>query len=337
MPRKIIYALFVSVIFSPVIQAQRPERDYKQFYPIGDDPDIFYKTSYTGSETILFEANPVVRYSFYNNIHKNLLNNNKKKASALYVAFEPQLRMYTDISLPVKMPSYRIQLGFQGLYRARKNDFFSIGIESGHYSNGQSGCAFSELFKDGSYQCDSIYDLITDQTDLSGILNRASGNFSTNLTELFLNYRFNKIDENFERPSRTHSVTLGLNIYHDRFWWIFDFGGYSDDDIRIYGRFRYTIGYSFIKLLKPEQPNSKRIALTENIEIISGAHPSVKAFRSVSTFVYYPIGKFKEFGVMMNYTYGHDNYNFRFVDHGSQFGVGLTWSSFPSFQIQPKE
>ena len=54
-------------------------------------------------------------------------------------------------------------------------------------------------------------------------------------------------------------------------------------------------------------------------------------------FAYYPIGKFKEFGVMASYIYGHDNYNFRFVDGGSQFAFGLTWSSFPSFQIQPKE
>jgi len=337
MMRKTIPLSFISSFFSLVVFAQRPERDYKQFYPIGDDPDIVYKTSYIKSETILFEANPIARFSFYNNIHKNLLNKNKNKASAFYIAFEPQLRMYTDESLPVKMPSYKVQLGFQGLYRARLNDFFSFGIESGHYSNGQSGCAFNNSFKDGTHQCDSIYGLITDQSDLSQLLNRTNGNFSTNLTEIIFNYRFNKIDENFERPARIHSITLGLNIYHDKFWGLFDFGGYSDDDIKIYGRLRYTIGYSFIKLLKPDQSNPKRIAFTENIELISGAHPSVNPFRSVTTFAYYPIGKFKEFGIMASYIYGHDNYNFRFVDGGSQFAFGLTWSSFPSFQIQPKE
>lgn len=331
------FILSILLYVSLEASAQRPERDYKQFYPIGDDPDILFKTSYIKSETILFEANPIARYSFHNNIHKNLLNKNKIKASAFYVAFKPQLRMYTDVSLPVKMPSYKVQLGFQGLYRAKGNDFFSYAVESGHYSNGQSGCAFSESFDDGSYQCDSIYNLITDQSDLSALLNRKSGNFSTNLTEIIFNYRFNHIDKNFERPDRTHSLTLGFNIYHDRFWWLFNFGGYSDNDIKIYGRVRYTIAYSFIKLLKPEQSNPKRVAFTENIELISGAHPSVNSLRSVTTFAYYPIGKFKEFGIMTSYIYGHDNYNFRFVDAGSQFALGLTWSSFPSFQIQPKE
>ncbi|HEX7903633.1 MAG TPA: hypothetical protein VF487_07125 [Chitinophagaceae bacterium] len=337
MIRRTGFWLFTFLGWSLAAFAQRPERDYKQFYPIGDDPDILYKTSYIKSETILFEANPIARYSFHNNIHKNLLNATKKKASAFYVAFEPQLRMYTDNSLPVKMPSYRVQLGFQGLHRVNGNDFFSYAVESGHYSNGQPGCAFSELYDDGSSQCEAMYDLITPDSDLSALLNRKDGNFSTNLTEIIFNYRFNHIDENFERPDRIHSLTLGFNIFHDRFWGIFDFGGYSDNDIKIYGRMRYSLGYSYIRLIKPTRSNPTRIAFAENIELISGAHPWVNSLRSVTTITYYPVGKFKEFGICASYIYGHDNYNFRFVDSGSQLALGLTWSSFPSFQIQLKE
>jgi hypothetical protein len=335
MKQKINLVLCCLLFTGFVVQAQKPEEDYKQFYPIGDDPDILFKTNYNKDETILFEANPIVRYSFHNNIHKRLLNAKKTKASAFYIAFEPQLRMYTDNSLPVKMPSYKVQLGFQQLYRVNGNNFFSFAVESGHYSNGQSGCAFSELFDDGSSQCDSIYNLIKPETNLSDLLNRKNGNFSTNLTEIIFNYRINGIDENFERLDRIHSLTLGVNIYHDRFWGLFDFGGYSDNDIEIYGRMRYSFGYSYTRLIKLEKPNPTRIAFAQNIELISGAHPWVNPVRSVTTITYYPVGKYKEFGICASYIYGHDNYNYRFVDSGSQLAIGFTWSSFPSFQIQP--
>ena len=50
--------------------AQKNFNNYFQFYPIGDDPNIGYRTSIIPSEKLIFEANPNVRYSFYNNIQK---------------------------------------------------------------------------------------------------------------------------------------------------------------------------------------------------------------------------------------------------------------------------
>lgn len=313
----------------------RPEPNYKQFYPIGEDADISFKTNLVNEETILFEANPIVRFSVSNNIYKNLLNRDRKRGHALYVAFEPQIRMYTDNSLPVKMPSYRVQLGYQQLLRLKNDNFFSYAIESGHYSNGQSGSAFSPLYDDGSPQADSIYRTITTQTNLSTLLNRKDGNFSTNYTDLLLNFRWNKRFDDHNRPSTIHSFMGGLTLYHDRFWGFLPFGGYSDEDINIYGRVRYLLGYEFTKALgASDEANPQRFSISQNFELIQGAHEFVNPLRSVTRVSYYPIRVHRDVGFFINYIYGHDNYNYRFVDKGHQFSIGLTWSSFTPFDIQ---
>jgi hypothetical protein len=255
--------------------AQKDFNDYKHVYPISEDSDMHWKSSYAKSETILFEANPFVRFSFHNNIRKRLMND-KPTGFATYAAFKPQLRMYVDNSLPVKTPSYKIELGHQRVWRHRKKNLFAVAIESGHYSNGQAGAAFSEEFKDASAESDSIYRTITDDTDLSAILNRSSGNFSTNLTEVIVNYRFNKL-EDLTTPKRVHSIKLGFIYYHDRFWGFLPFGGYSDEDIELYGRWRLLFSYEFVYTFE----NSHRIAVADHIEIISGAHPSVEPLRNV--------------------------------------------------------
>jgi hypothetical protein len=153
---------------------------YHAYYPIGEDADVNYKfRRYHHSEKILFEANPMVRYSFFNSIHKNLTNG-ENKATAYYLAFRPQLRMYNDNSKPVRMPSYKIMLiATQQMWRIKDKNFLTVAFESGHYSNGQDRSSFSELYKDESEQGDSIYTTITDDTNLSDLLNRSSGNYST--------------------------------------------------------------------------------------------------------------------------------------------------------------
>lgn len=100
----LILVLFLLLSFCSA-NAQIGFNDYAQFYPIGEDPNIRFMTSYTKEETILFEANPTVRFGFYNNFMKGLMNS-KKHTQAWYTSFRSQLRMYTDNSKPVKTPSY---------------------------------------------------------------------------------------------------------------------------------------------------------------------------------------------------------------------------------------
>jgi hypothetical protein len=321
------------------VMGQQGFNEFRQFYPIGDYANFGFKSRYVKSESIVFEANPIIRYSISNNIKKNLLED-KDRAHAYYISFRPQIRMYTDSSLPVKMPSYRILFGTQQVFRSKKKNLFTISYESGHYSNGQSGCALDERFVDGSHQCDSIFRLVTDSTDLSGILNRTNGNYSTNLTEILFNYRFNKLDDDM-MPERVHSFKAGATIYHNGFLYILPFGGFSKDDIKIYGRMRYHLHYEYFRVLKSDKTKKETgeqkqvsISFTENFELISGAHKSVNPIRNEIIFTIYPIGSVKEFGVFVSWVTGHDNYNYRFVDSGNVIFGGIHWHIFPPIAYQ---
>lgn len=337
--------LFVFSICNTVF-AQRSISDFTQFYPIGEEPSLRYLTSYTEQEKILFEANTIVRYSIYNDFIRGL-SKELKHTQAWYVSFRPQIRTFNENSFPVKTPSYRIYLGTQHLFRLNgksssrnPQDFLGLSFETGHYSNGQIGCAFSGKFEDGSPACDSICSNLSSSDDLSTMLNRRTGNFSTNLSELIINYRRYSIDNKTE-PYRMHSFSLGYILYHKRFLGIGSFGGFSDFDIKIYGRHRLLFSYEFMKVFKKGE--GARISIRENMEIIVDAMQQVNPLRSETTLTIYPFINIRRFiikpsaiGFFISYIYGHDNYNYRFLDSGHQASVGISWSLFPPFGMQVK-
>lgn len=312
--------------------------NFMQVYPMGEDMNLRYMSSNSKYETILFDGNPVLRIGFYNNFIKALMNKTKLHSMGQYIAITPQLRMYAEKSQPVKMPSYRILLGTQHLFRlkvpaADKARFIGFSLESGHYSNGQSGCAFSTQANDLTPACDSVYGLITDQTDLSDMLNRKNGNFSTNLTELVVNYRSCKLDSEFH-AIRVHSISLGYMLYHNRMFGIINMGGFSDHDIKIFGRHRLSGLYEFTKAFSVGKKQLyQRIRLKQQIEVIIGAHPHVNPLRMETSATYYPIQAVKSLGFVVSYIYGHDNYNYRFVDSGHQATVGISWDLFPPVKL----
>lgn len=339
--KKIICSLLF--LLTLTAQAQKDFSNYRLVYPIGEDPNIRWMSSYRPEEKILFEANPNVRFSFYNNIVKRLIDEVQdedgnplkgflKHPQAYYIAVRPQFRMYDDASKPVKMPSYRVLFGTQHLFNIESNEqrkkYVGFSLESGHYSNGQSGCSFCDDFDDATAQCDSVYRTITDDTNLSALLNRTSGNYSTNMTELILNYRTYHLDAVDFKPKAMHSFNLGVTLYHNRFFGLFDFGGYTKEDIAIYGHWRFLPSYEYMRVVTSK---GARLTVKENLEIIQGAHPHVEPFRNELMLTYYPFPKIKEFGFFMSYIYGYDNYNFRFVDSGHQFSLGMSWSQFPDF------
>lgn len=322
--------LFLLMILLGSIYISKAQDKYQAYYPIGDDPNVEWKSTMTSAkkyETILFEANPIVRYSIINNIYK-LANQKNGYVKAWYVSFRPQLRMYTENSLPVKTPSYKILAGTQHFWRVFDKDLIGFSLESGHYSNGQNGGAFTDKYADDSPESNAIYKTITPSTDLSSILNRKSANFSTDLTELIGNIRFNKLDSSFV-PLITNSFKLGGVLYHDKVFGVFDAGGYSDDDIKIYGKFRLIGGYQYTQQLK-----NLRYAVTFNFERIFNAHRSVEPWRAEVIATLYPLKCTPDFGVFVTGIAGHDNYNYRFVDSGHQFGIGILWTLFPPIKIK---
>ncbi|MFT4849669.1 MAG: hypothetical protein ACI83B_002213 [Sediminicola sp.] len=311
------------------IKLKNSQAVFKDYYPISIKPALGYISSMNDYEEILFDAKPIVYYSIYNNMQEIIHNGeNKKLSMAYYLNFQPHIRMYNDNSKPVKTPSYKLLLGGQFLYKTNNNNFFALAIESGHYSNGQSGCAFDSDLNDETDACDDVYKGITSQTDLSAILNRNSGNFSTNLTKLSLNYRFNNLNDD-NKPVKIHSFTTFWELYHNNMFGLVDLGGYSDFDIEIYGRNRFGLGYEFIHT--PTQNINFRYSLGQQFEIIQGAHNYVTPLRSESIIILYPWDR--DIGFFVSYIYGHDNYNYRFVDSGHQINFGVTWDWFTPFEI----
>ena len=244
--------------------------------------------------------------------------------------FQPHIRMYTENSLPVKTPSYKLLLGLQGLVKTKNNNFFAWAFESGHYSNGQSGCAFGSGLVDESVECNQVHSTINDNSDLSALLNRTNGNFSTNTTKLSFNFRLNNLSVT-DKPYKVHSFSTSWELYHNKMLGVFDKGGYTDFDVGIYGRNRFNFEYEFIHTYT----RRFRYSLGIKTEIIQGAHPYVKPFRGELNFTCYPFNK--DVGLFATYITGHDNYNYRFVDSGNQLSIGLTWDWFTPFEIKRAE
>ncbi|MEX2656406.1 MAG: hypothetical protein WD272_02730 [Balneolales bacterium] len=261
---------------------------------------------YKQDDPILFEANPAVNYSFVNNIQYNL-ETGEPYGYAAYFSYKPQVRMYASVSKPVRMPSYRIQPGFQYIHRLgnviqkdpsvsmpRRSRFLSIAIESGHYSNGQNRCAFSASLEDGSEGCIDIYRSINSSTNLSDLLNRSSGNFSTNLTEVVVSYQYNKhtLRDDNGIPLVSRRIYFGTVMYHEFFSLVMPvrFGGYSDEDIDLYGKWRFHISYEQLNILNDRGPgeHARYGVFNTKVEYILNPHPHVVPVRIETSYEYYP-------------------------------------------------
>ena len=208
--------------------------------------------------------------------------------------------------------------------------FLALALESGHYSNGQAGCAFSNSVRDGSADCDSVYRLIEDDSDLSQMINRENGNFSTNYTQIVVKYFLSALDDNL-RQERTYSIMLGYNRYHNDLLFLRDIGGFSDEDIKIYGRNRIFGELGAMLTLKNDPLRINRLNFRAFCEYISQPHPSVNPWRvELEATAFFK----NNVGLFVSTIFGHDNYNYRFVDSGFQFFAGMTFDIFPPMELE---
>jgi len=323
------FVTFIIFLFTLSIIAQKDEKslNLKDYYPISQRPYISGGVGNNDYEQILFDAKPVVYYGIYNNINKALSQESIKPGYAVYINLQPQIRMYQETSKPIKTPSYKVLFGWQPIIKTNNNDFLTFAFETGHYSNGQSQGAFTEEFADESPESNAIYDTITNETNLSQILNRRSGNFSTNLSRLSFNYRLNKFDEN-DKPTKIHSITLSYQLYHNRFLGFLDFGGYNDRDIKLYGRNQIEGEYEFTSYYK-----GMRYVLGQELFLHLDSHPSTSPIRSETRGILFPWDT--DLGFFAQIDTGFDDYNYRFIDTFNRFSVGLTWDWFTPFVIKP--
>ncbi|HAT69438.1 MAG TPA: hypothetical protein DCS22_02975, partial [Flavobacteriaceae bacterium] len=131
-------------------QKSNANRSFKDYYPISERPYLTGGFGNNDYERILLEAKPVVYYSVYNDIREALNRDTIVRGDAIYLSIQPQFRIYDENSKPVKTPSYKAFLGFQSIIKTNNNNFLTAALESGHFSNGQSGSAFSEELEDNT-------------------------------------------------------------------------------------------------------------------------------------------------------------------------------------------
>lgn len=338
--KKILFLLLYGL---STTSAKAQYETYTHVYPISEDAQVRWISSYSPYETIRFEAQPLIKFSFYNNFVKRLPDTTKRHSFAQYLEFRPQFRLYAEESQPIKTPSYRIFLGTQHLFRLTSKQpsavqFLGFALQTGHYSNGQNKCAFALNQTDGGAVCTATYRSITDTTNLSAMLNRENGNYSMNLTELTFHYRHFSLDAT-NHAKQAHALSLKYEINHKGILGIADFDLVSDQDLRLLGRHRLQLDYAYTFTFRVSRKSAiyQRLRLKQSIEAVLDAHPHINPIRTETSVVFYPASVVSALGLSLSYIYGHDNYNYRIVDAGSQFTVGLTWDLFPPVALGKTE
>lgn len=304
-------------------------KSFSQYQPALENPSVGWLSKMQADEPLIFDFHPILTLNLYNDFPKKFANK-KMLGMSYYLAFRPQFRMYQKESKPVSMPSYRIFVGLRHLYRINEKHYVGYGFESGHYSNGQRGCPIDGGGIDLTDECDSIFRNLAGDADLSALINRIDGDYSTNLSQLTFTYRYVPKLDKYQRPQQVHAATLGFSVYHNLLFGMIPVGGYVEPAIKIYGRGRILMGYNYTYLWQ----NGYRFQVSEDMELIAGAHRSVNPFRSTTTFTFFLP---RNTGIYMSYTYGHDNYNLRFVDSGHQFGIGVVWDMFAPTEVGEEE
>ncbi|NBG65738.1 hypothetical protein [Acidiluteibacter ferrifornacis] len=289
-------------------QNQNP---FNGYLPMMKTSSLNWASAMNKNETILFEAQPTIYYQIYNQYRQDSL----AKKQALYVYFQSHFRMYNEESLPVKTPSYMGFIGWQKSYNWVRKSQFTWLLETGHYSNGQSRSTWNEQFEDGSDSSEAAYRAINNESNLSQLLNRSTGNFSVNLSRIRFQY---VIPQKREQENRVllHKIALEYLRYHAAFAMLID---YTDgiSDVEIIGENQFQLEYESVF----ETVNRSRLTFNQECTYLAGSHPSINPIRLKSTISFFP--KDWVTGFFVSYIHGHDNYNYRIVDSRNQVQLGI--------------
>lgn len=287
---------------------------FSGYMAIQEESKLQWLSPANEDEPIVFNAKPVVYYQLHNS-YEELLDSAAHSAASLYLNFSSEFRMYSDRSTPLRTPSYRIFIGWQNSYTLGEQSLFTYLIETGHYSNGQAGCAWNNLAQDQTFPCTKVFRTINDDTDLSQLLNRTNGNFSTNLSKLGF-----RMEHKRKKPNSIYlNYDLIYTRYHAEFIGLIDYGGSGEQDVAIIGDGQINFGLSLSKAIF----SSSDLVLRQELAYLQNSHPSIDPWRYSAHLSFYPSNWYTAFTFF--FVQGHDNYNFRLVDSSTQFGVGLLW------------
>ena len=309
---------FISMLCLSLFLEAQEQNPFNGYLPIRESPELNYSSPMIDREPLIFEAEPILYFNLYNSypFYDTLFD--AKKAEAFYLYFNSHFRMFQGRSKPVRMPSYKFFVGWQHSFDLGKGSF-SLALETGHYSNGQAGCAWADTAVDGTLSCRRLAQNLGDNENLAKRLNRVNGNFSTNLSKIRLQYVEPKLREEQRFIQR---FDLDYTYNHEALFLVFEYEGSADNDNRVIGRHNIQAAYEYIRYTD----QNFRYSIRQSAKRIFRAHNSIEPWRFQTTLSIFPKEWITAFFV--SYIYGHDNYNIRIVDSGHQFSVGIRWDLF---------
>jgi hypothetical protein len=238
-----------------------------------------------------------------------------------------RLRMFEEISRPVRTPSYMPRGNVQFIWarnvpaalanirvqRPADIKLFEAHVIVGHHSNGQDGCLYTNQRREG----ETCIDVPGERA-----VNREDGSFSTNYIRAGGNVRFNYLDGN-GWASKEWGL-LGEVEYHPRPW--------VDDDIEdIYGRTRFNVGGSWA--IREAPMCRRRLEAEASAQVIVGAPDEVWPVVVKTQISCFPFPR-GGWGFFVRYYGGQDYYNLGFLENIQRVHVGATFNHTGFFRFR---
>lgn len=257
-----------------------------------------------------------------------------------------RLRMFEDISRPVRTPSYMPRGNFQFIW-ARNVEAVAAGYAAatglapaglavpqgdplqvslweahaivGHHSNGQDGCLWQDQERIGE-ECVSVLPIVAER-----LVNKRDGSFSTNYIRVGINYRRNALDKTLW-ALREWGFRADVE-YHPRAW--------IDDDIEeLYGRTRFGVAGTFG--VRELRWCPRRAEVTAGMQAIAGHPDTVWPVAVTVQGACFPTRQ-GGWGFFVRYYGGQDYYNLGFLENIQRVHVGATFNQSGFFRFRRTE
>ncbi len=304
-----------------------PEPDY---LALADAP-LFLPRSYfywgtpvgprTAREPLVFGLEYALHLPIFSDVRDQMLAG-KSWAGAVTLSFEGALRMLTQDSQPVRMPSYRPSISAQAFYTWQRAQpvVFGLRVGSFHYSNGQERCAVDAKLYDEESAC---FKALSETKNPSRSLNRKSGNFSTTGGIVELHGRIHEVNDKGVAIAHL-AAGAGLEFNIEGLAGSMDaptraLYGWGRMEANVEGKRRFGWTSLTVRSAFFHYPGSGANvgANAGRVELVLGP--------------YWLTG----LGLFARYYGGRDFYNAFFVDRVQQFTTGISWDGERPLKFKP--
>jgi len=238
-----------------------------------------------------------------------------------------RIRMFEEISRPVRTPSYMPRGNVQIILARGIREALAPGGEKrnrvtlweahaivGHHSNGQDGCLYQDEVRNGEL-CDRV-----PSSKTGHIINTKDGSFSTNYARVGVNFRRNYLDTDLW-ASREWGLRADVEQHFK-----------MDPLIReLYGRTRFELAASYAH--RETRLCSRRFDMSGSAKAIVGADADVWPVALTAQVSCFPLPR-GGWGFFARFYGGQDYYNIGFLENVQRFQVGATFNQGGFFRFQ---